>query len=258
MDDLDTIIDPSLVSDEDILITPAEPEFYSNNIESMQHEDVVLKIELPLQPINGSTNYNVPFYWGNGYEHWNLVRFATPMDGSCLFHAIANSFFEPYHSQKINGKEVPRIKLIQTFRKELSQKLSDKDPNSPTGKTFYEELCNGSTSTFAKEVPEFSIKIMQANLDSKVYIGYGYMEFIGNAIGKDIYILDATRFDIYVTDELRFMIKGNRPSIVLFYTNNHYELVGVKNNDGKIDTYFNSTHSFIMFLKSRVQELINK
>lgn len=197
--------------------------------------------------------YYIPINWDTGYEQWDLVRFGTPMDGSCLFHAIANSFFEPYHTEQLNGASVKRDKIISTLRKELSMKLGSKINDTHS---YYDLLYNGTIAQFAQSVPEFKLSYMQAQLDSNYPIGYGYMEFIGNCLNKDIYILEAIRKDIYVTDDLPLTIKGNRPSIVLYYHNGHYELVGVKNSAGSFTTHFLHDHSFIRFLHSRVEQYI--
>lgn len=193
--------------------------------------------------------------WDNGFEQWDLVRFSTPMDNNCLFHAIANSFFHPYHSEILDGKKISRSAIISSLRKELANKLADIDPS--TGKSYYETLADGNIAIFSNSVPEFKLEYMQSQLKSRVPIGYGYMEFIGNSLDKDIYILDGARHDIYITDELPFTIKGNRNSIVLYYTTGHYELVGIRNSDGTFSTHFSSQHTLIKFLYNRVCQIIN-
>jgi hypothetical protein len=220
----------------------------------------------------GNTHYNIPqmikstrpaadYYveikWGNGFEPWKLVRFSTPMDGNCLFHAIANSFFTPYYSEILNGNQIPRIKIITELRRELSEKLANKI-NDQSDKRHYDILYGGNVPIFSKTVPEFNIEYMQKQLNSNNHIGYGYMEFIGNALNKDIYILEGIREGIYVTDELPFTIKGNRNSIVLYYMNSHYELVGIQNSDGTFDTHFDPKHNFITFLYSIVKQITKK
>lgn len=243
----------------DKLITPAEPHphiqmdssFLPNTSPGSFHR-------IPDSIKSPAGHYFSYIRWNNEFNQWKLVRFYTPMDGSCLFHAISNSFFEPYHTEKLHGKHISRSHMISILRKELSQKLNSKisdDPNSPT---FYDSLNSGNTAAFAQAVPEFSLSYMQDQLNSSFPIGYGYMEFIGNVLDKDIYILEAIRQDIYVTDELPLTIKGNRRSIVLYYMNGHYELVGIQNNDGSFDTHFSPDHSFIKFLFSRVQEIISQ
>lgn len=200
-------------------------------------------------------NYYTEINWGNGYEQWPLCRFATPLDGNCLFHAIANSFFLPYHEQSLNGRTATRAQIVTTLRQELSKRLEEVDPNDSEKRTYYARLSNGNTAKFADAVPEFQLKTMQEQLSSNAPIGYGYMEFICDALNKDIYILEAARADIYVNDELPFCIKGNRKSIVIYYMNGHYELVGIRAPDGSFDTYFAPDHPFIRFLNNIVKEV---
>jgi hypothetical protein len=199
-------------------------------------------------------SYYAYINWENGFEKWDIVRFSTPMDGSCLFHAISNSFFEPYHSEILNGKHVSRKKMVSSLRKELAQKLAEEVEDDIR---FYDTINEGNTNSFAKEVPEFNLEYMQSQLDSNNPIGYGYMEFIGNILQKDIYILSGSTKGIYVTDELPLTIKGDRKSIVLYYINGHYELVGIK-NENSFETHFNPTHEFIQFLNKKVQDILLK
>lgn len=200
-------------------------------------------------------NYYTKINWSNGYERWNLCRFATPMDGSCLFHAIANGFFSPYHKQQLNGKYISRNNIVTQLRKELASRLAEVDPQDPQKRTYYQCLAGGNTAIFAQAVPEFELSFMQAQLSCSAPIGYGYIEYICNALNKDIYILSATHCDIYVGDELPLCIKGNRKSIVVYYMNGHYELVGIQRDDGCFDTHFKSDHSFIRFLNDIVKEV---
>lgn len=201
--------------------------------------------------------YYAEINWGDGFEQWPLIRISTPMDGSCLFHAIANGFFNPYHTETLRGKHIARDKIISLLRRDLSEKLASKISDDPKSRTYYDVLNGGNTSEFSQAVPEFSLKYMREQLNSNFPIGYGYMEFIGNALMKDIYILEAVRHNIYVTNELSYTIKGNRSSIVLYYINGHYELVGIQNSNKTYDTHFTPDHSFIRFLYARVQSIIN-
>lgn len=203
-------------------------------------------------------NYYAEIRWGDGFDQWPLVRFSTPMDGSCLFHAISNSFFAPYHTGILHGKSVSRNRMVAALRSELAQKLASKISDASNSPTHYDILSGGNTSAFAEAVPEFALSYMQAQLESHNSIGYGYMEFIGNALNKDIYILEAMRHDIYLTDELPLTIKGDRNSIVLYYMNGHYELVGIQNPDGSFDTHFRPDHTFIRFLYQRVCQIIGR
>jgi hypothetical protein len=260
----------SMDTADDVMITPAEPNSELVSLD-LQDPNIEFEIENPTiqQPITMPIFKPMPsnikrpishsyidINWVNGFEQWPLVRFSTPMDNNCLFHAISNSFFEPYHLEVLNGKHIPRIRMVMSLRKELSQKLAAKISDEPNAPTHYETLNGGNTFAFSEAVPEFCLSYMQKQLESPVPIGYGYMEFIGNALNKDIYILEAVRHDIYITDELPLTIKGDRPSIVLYYINGHYELIGIQNVDGTFDTHFSPDHTFIRFLYNRVREII--
>jgi hypothetical protein len=210
------------------------------------------------QPLHGqsvNSKYFVPILWQNGFEDWNLARFETPGDGNCLFHALLNSFFIPYITGKLQETEVTPELLVKAFRKKLSEKLDT--PRSDGGPTYYQALAGGELAKQAIHVREYELPNMQKLLNSDAWIGYGYMEYIGDICNKDIYILEGHRHDLYVSDELRFCIKGNRNSIVLYYCNSHYEPVGILDENNKFQTLFSPNHSFIRFLKRRVDDIIN-
>jgi hypothetical protein len=218
-------------------------------------------IRMPAEIKSPAANYYSEIKWGNGFEQWPLVRFSTQGDGSCLFHAIANSFFRPYHTEMLDGKHVPRSRMITTLRRELSERLAMKVSDDPDSPTYYEQMNRGYTAQWAKDakVEEYTLPYMQNELNSNSYIGYGYIEFIGNALNKDIYVLEAMRRDIYrlVDEDLELIVKGNRNSIILYYMDGgHYELVGVRNADGTFDTHFSPDHTLIRFLYGRVQNII--
>jgi hypothetical protein len=215
----------------------------------------IIKLQGQSRPV---ANYYAEIIWNDGFQNWPIVRFSTPMDGNCLFHAISNSFFTPYHDEILNGNHITRGKMISLLRKQLAEKLAEPISNIPDSPRYYDTLNGGNTSAFSQAVPEFELKYMQSQLDSNTPIGYGYMEFIGNSLNKDIYILEALRRDIYITDELPLTITGDRKSIVLYYLNGHYELVGIRNTDGTFTTHFSSEHSFIRFLYNRVKQIIQQ
>lgn len=256
--------DESEMSD-DMGVTPAVEPSLIENASDQEDEEIITPAppeappaKEPATPQYSSSrnNYYSGIRWPQ-FSRWNLVRFATPADGSCLFHAIANAYFSPYHTEMWDGKKITRSAIVRSMRRELADKLSQKDTSSKPGATYYEQLNNGNTKAFASAVPEFSLEQMKQTLDSDSHVGYGYMEFIGNAIDRDIYILSGPHQDVYNSDELRLTIRGNRSSIVLYFASNHYELVGIKNEDDTFSTHFKPTHTFIQHLYARVQFLIS-
>ncbi len=183
--------------------------------------------------------------WKNGFEQWQLKRHDVPKDGHCLFHAICLAFFKPYIEESFNGMPISRLQIIKNLRHELAEKL--KTPIHKYGRKYYDLLNHGNTSKFSMQVPEFKLQYMMNELDSNHAIGYGYLEFIGNEINKDIFILNGDTQDLYYSDEYQLTIK-NRNAIVLYYQNNHYELISIDNI-----THFKSDHPFILFLKTKLK-----
>lgn len=180
-----------------------------------------------------------------GFESFHLVKYQIPTDNHCLFHALAMAFYLPYETGVLNETNVTKQQIVVTMRHELSMKLSNY-VNGKNGPRHYDLLCNGYIGTFAKSVPEYSMEYMKQQLNSDNHIGYGYIEFIGNQINKDIYIIDGETKKLYVSDDTKLIIK-KRNSIVLYYFGSHYELIGLEKGD-HIVTHFKHTHPLIQKL----------
>jgi hypothetical protein len=195
-------------------------------------------------------DYYTPFQWGKGFENWDTVRIATLGDGSCLFHGVINGFWTPYHTGILYGQPVSRKAIVKSLRNEMAAKLAQPvnplDPNSPI---LYNILANGRMAEFAKEVPELTIENMQKILASDEPIGFGYLEYLSNIVDKDIVVLEYAKQDVYVTgDDTLFR---NRNTVVILSLGDHYELVGLLNQDRTVTTYFEPSHPFILFLRGR-------
>src|SRR6056297_3293144 len=117
--------DPSAPQEGDNLITPAGPEEFPFAPEVRYIEPGVYKV--PAGFSRPLAEHYSPLNWVNGFERWCLVRFTTPSDGHCLFHAIANGFFEPYHTGKIRDTAVTPLQIVTKLRAELADKLSQPD-----------------------------------------------------------------------------------------------------------------------------------
>jgi hypothetical protein len=238
-----------------------------DNSTNLQFEEDEEELITPADPIPDLTVYQIPpeanlpglnqfmyLNWGDPWSNWNIIRFAIPPDGSCLFHAIAAAFFRPYHAQELHDQSISRNDLIIAMRRDLADNLPQ----------YYPRLNSGQMFVFAESVPEFRLEHMQAQLNSHEHIGYGYLEYISLALNKDIYILDDTQHDIYRSDEQPLSATGQRDSIVLYYrpgqtpSDNHYELVSIINYYGAYETHFNPQHSFIQFLRTRMTSNVFK
>lgn len=206
-----------------------------------------------------STDTWESFSWKGDFNRWNTVRIHTIGDGNCFFHSLLNSFFVPYHNEKLNGKRVSRHDMARSLRRELALKLDQKvDPDDPNSPTNYDLLGRGNRKEFSSEVKELSLKRMKKLLDSSEHIGFGYIEYISNQLRRNIYILNGDKNDVYITGEESLFMDKERDSIVLYYKPGHYELVGIENRDGTISTIFAHDHPFIRFLRYRIRQLMSK
>jgi hypothetical protein len=200
-----------------------------------------------------------PLMWNeNGFDAFDMVSIETIGDGSCYFHALANAFYIPYRLQKLNGKNVSRKQIIQDLRQKLAIRLGEPiDPLNPNGPTFYDQLSRGELYDFGKKVPEYSFENMRKRLRSSIAVGNEYHEFVSDQFNKDIYILNADIKDVYITGNDDDLYYKNRNSVVLLNIPSrcHFELVGVKDPKGKIQTYFAPSHPFIQLLQSRMRTL---
>jgi len=189
----------------------------------------------------------------NGFEDFRIVAIYTIGDGNCYFHALTHAFYIPYRTRLLNGKTVSRKEIVHNLRSALSVRLGEPiNTLNPNGPTYYDQLSRGKLYEFGKDVPEYSFEEMRKRLRSSSAVGNEYNEFVSDQLNKDIYILDSEKQDIYITGDDDDLLYKDRPSIVLLYRPGHYELVGIQDTKGKIQTYFSSTHPFIEFLKSRM------
>lgn len=155
-------------------------------------------------------------------------------------------------------KKKRRLSEEETTKKEgkktkkKAEKLEETVPDENV--SYYEQISNGQLSSFSQQDPSLSLSSMQRTLRSSESIGFGFLEFIGNVLKKDIYILSGDTLDVYQTDEYSCSIKG-RNSIVLYHTKSgsgHFELVGLCLGD-EAYTHFLPNNPFIDLIRSRTK-----
>ncbi len=193
--------------------------------------------------------------WTGPFNYPNLVRIRIPPDGSCFFHALAKSYFEPYITGKLNNKTFNRTEFIQSLRKDLSKKLGSRiNPTKPDSPIWYEILSRGQLPEFSKSVPSYSLENMKKELDSTRPVDNVYNEFISDQLDRDIYILDMNKRDVYITGHDDEILYKHRPSLVLLYLPGHYELIGLDNR-GIVKTLFDPDHDLIRAIRTRMREV---
>jgi len=205
--------------------------------------------------LTGSEHENL--VWDGNFQYEGLTRLAVPAQGSCLFHTIAKAYFKPYILGEHQGKKLNRTKFIQRLRQDLSKMLGQKiNPSDPKSKTYYETLSHGEFVRISKEMPEYSLQSMQEELaDSSKPVSDIYNEFISDQLNIDIYILDYEKQDVYMNGGDSNLLYKNRPSVVLLYLPNHYELIGIAKGNS-ISTNFAPDDPFIQYIKNRMSQLL--
>jgi hypothetical protein len=211
-----------------------------------------------------------PLNWsgeGGKFTFPGMMRIRTIPDGSCYFHAISNAFFPPYQSGILNGKAISKQEIVRRLRNDLAIRLAQpSDPLNPNSPLNYDLLSNGELRAFAEammgedpdpDIPNYTLEHMQDELKTSGAVDNVYNEFISNQLKKDIYILDGENEDIQFTGGDYSLLYKGRPSIVLYYLPGHYELVGIRRQDGSIQTYFDPNSEFIQAIRQRLAQIVH-
>jgi len=193
------------------------------------------------------------------FKEFDLIRIRVPLDGSCFFHSILKAYFKPYIVGKIDGEAFNRKEFIKNLRKDLAKKLGSRvDPRDKKSKTHYQTLSNGELENISKDIPKYSLKNMQKELNSSSPVSNIYNEFISNELDIDLYILDAEKKDVYMTGTDEDLLYKNRKSVVILYMPGHYELVGLMNSDQEVETLFSPNSKLIQKIRERMNELVKE
>lgn len=197
-----------------------------------------------------------PLNWKrtNKFHYDNMVRIATPGDGSCLIHAILKAYFVPYITGSLDNKPLDRKNYVRSLRNDLADRLGQPARIGEVT-TVYDTLSGGKMREFALSVPGYSLDNLQKLLRSDEYLGLEVLELISNIVKRDIYILDLLQHDVYMLATPKEYLYMDRPSIVILYLPNHFELIGIKTDNNDIKTLFDYKHPFIRAINNRMEQL---
>lgn len=177
----------------------------------------------------------------------NVVVISTLGDGNCFFHAILRAMNRDYQKAKSISD---RVNLARSFRNGLADRLEEKDPL--TGKNYYSGLSLGNLEKFSDTMKEYSLQGLQKELRSSVPVDNIYQELVSDALYKDIYIIDGTKRDVYNVGSSYPLYYKGRNSIVIFYIPGHFEVLGIRHSDGRVDTLFTPEHPLIQVCRERL------
>ncbi len=190
-------------------------------------------------------------------------------DGSCFFHAVLRGFNKDY----IRARDVnERKKLAKKLRKAIAETLDETDEN---GISEYDKLGGGNYSEYSKAIApvcgdKYSLQALKKELLSDAWVDHAYIQMLSDHIGIDIYLINGISGDIYTTGTDIKLIYKHRNSIVLIYSNNHYNIVGIRRianedipniqnkGDTVFDCLFEPEHELIRCLQRRLNALIKE
>lgn len=176
----------------------------------------------------------------------SLIIIPSPHDGNCFFHSVLMAFSKDYRFEVVGGVKVSRYNIVTQFKDELAQ-LLDK-PISKGGPTWYKYLSRGSLEDFSKKVVGYDMKSLQNMLRSSQSVGQEFHEYVSDVLDKDIYIIQGNINKLYNVGDFELLYR-DRPSILLYYKNGHYDLLGRQDSNGDIQTLFDPSDDIILKFK---------
>ena len=184
----------------------------------------------------------------NGFHLYNLVAYQVPLDNNCFFHSIMLGIIKEYRNcSNSDGLPVDRYSLVMGFRKTLSELLDQ----------LYDKLSRGALREYSNAVPEYNLENLKKTVKGANCVGLEVLELTSIVLDINIVILDVDTLDVYMTGDHELLNSRNSGYVILLYNRKrvHYELVGLKTNEGNIVTYFNQNHSLIKHIKDRISIL---
>lgn len=161
---------------------------------------------------------------------FDCEKLPTIGDGNCLFHAIIQAVYSKYKDMH------SRSRFISDMRMELSKVFP----------VIYPQLMGGHVKDFALSVPEFSLKNMQAVLNTdRVMLGYCYLHFLSIVFEISIYVVTAEG-KLYQSDENNYCI-SDFPGIVILHEHEHFSTLSYNGF-----TLFDKNHPLLLHLKEQI------
>jgi hypothetical protein len=181
-------------------------------------------------------------------RHPGLCRIKTPASRDGIYHAILNAVSRYYRERNVDGFKVDTDTQVRMFREELADELG----SGPVGSRPYDLIGGGKPAQMAHRVPQYSLRAMRQHLLHDGYIEPYVLPYVCDAIGHDIIYISALDRDVATfSQQTDSAIKG-RPTILLLYSRNHYELLGILDGDGDLETRVSPQHPYIQRLRGRI------
>lgn len=198
-----------------------------------------------------------------GYLDWNwsiiiagkkisAVRKGAYPDGNCFFHSILSATTSKYRAKNKVGQLAMCDELRKSFADTLTyeQFLSLKVDNTyVSNDTAYESFITGDHKDPKMRYQGYKKYIGT----SGQHVGTEVIHIVGKELNMDIYLMrqnSDTANGEYVVQPIPMQEAFlKRPSVILLYLGNHYELIGIIREGGELaDFYYSPNHYVIQEL----------
>lgn len=185
----------------------------------------------------------------------NIFRISSINDNSSFFHCMMKAISEEYIKNMDLGK---RKQMVREFRRDLCFKLNERI-NQDEDMTYYENLNKGLFTTLYSKYDEMSIEYLQLKLNSNDFLSEEFLFIASDLVDLDFIICDVMQSKLkndtrvifkYITSTLINDI-NDKPILIMFLKNDHYELIAELNDDNNLICVFD-------FNDKLVQDIIKK
>lgn len=168
-----------------------------------------------------------------------LIRIGTPQDGSCYIHGVVGAFSGSYRALSTPERQASMVQLRGDMSNNYTQEIHDS-----IGDGFFK----------GSENPAYSYANMKEALARTTFwITQELMEFIGDQLDTNVYILRGIDAEPYKFGYANSHIKSGRKNIVLYLINdNHYETVGLMEDENTARTVFADNHPLIVEIRKYI------
>ena len=194
------------------------------------------------QPADPYYSFSFPHH---NFDQFDLVRYPVAADMNCFFNSLMLSFDRNY---RMETDKTIRYNSVMAIRRYISDQLP----------TLYHKLSRGELAEYAKAVGKYKVEELQHTIKNTECVGLEVMELTSIILDINIVILDAKTKDVYMTGDYELLHRDGKSYVVIIYyeDNVHYELCGLKTNQG-IVTYFSEGHTFIKHILRRIKSKTN-
>jgi hypothetical protein len=196
-------------------------------------------------------------FLGQGYRNKiAAVRKGMYTDGNCFFHSILNATSSKYRSKDKKNQLLMCDELRKSFANTLTYKqfISLKVDN---GYVYNDDSYSAFIKGDAKDL-NVRYEAYKAYIsESGRHVGTEVIHLVGKELDIDIYLMRQNKGNGElviqpIPTEEAFL---KRPSVILLYLGNHYEIIGIAREGGELaDFFYPSNHYVILELYKKQKE----